>query len=253
MKFFSLISLLGAVVGAAGSLHAQSESASIRLLAFSRAGDAREVMVAGPDGKLLHDKPLALPTEQLSPPLTVNSRSLVFQAGGAPAPAAEPTAGAVAQTPALAKVELPAVGKDFILIFLPDAKSSTPSYKVDPVPVPSGGFGSGDQAFVNYSGANVAFVIGVIETVFHNQRGEKVQVPQGKSAIYHPKETGGNRAMAGYYQGKDGKWSTTPFYSSRLIVQEGVRNLILIVRNPKTGEPDFRGITDFVEKAGATP
>jgi hypothetical protein len=238
MKLFSLISLLGAVVGAASSLHAQSESASIRLLAFSRAGDAREVMVAGPDGKLLHDKPLALPTEQLSPPLTVSSRSLVFQAGAAAA-----TPDATASTPALAKVELPASGKDFILIFLPDAKSSTPSYKVDPVPVPSGGFGSGDQAFVNYSGANVAFVIG----------GEKVQVPQGKSAIYHPKETGGNRPMAGYHQGKDGKWSTTPFYSSRLIVQEGVRNLILIVRNPKTGEPDFRGITDFVEKVGATP
>jgi hypothetical protein len=56
--------------------------------------------------------------------------------------------------------------------------------------------------------------------------------------------------MAGYHQGKDGKWSTTPFYSSRLIVQEGVRNLILVVRNPKTGEPDFRGIADFVEKPG---
>jgi len=235
MKLFSLISLLGAVVGVTGSLHAQSESASIRLLAFSRVGDAREVMVAGPDGKLLHDKPLALPTEQLSPPLTVGSRSLVFQAGGVPA-----TSDATTPVPALAKVELPASGKDFILIFLPDAKSATPSYKVDPVAVPSGGFGSGDQAFINYSGSNVGFVIG----------GEKVQVPQGKSAIYHPKETGGNRSMAGYHQGKDGKWSTTPFYSSRLIVQEGVRNLILIVRNPSTGEPDFRGITDFVEKPG---
>ena len=83
--------------------------------------------------------------------------------------------------------------------------------------------------------------------------GEKVQVPQGKSAIYHPKQASGNRTMAGYHQGKDGKWSTTPFYSSRLIVQEGVRNLILIVRNPKTGEPDFRGIADFLEKPAATP
>ena len=233
MKFLSLISLLGALFGATGSLHAQGESASIRLLAFSRVGDAREVMVAGADGKLLHDKPLALPTEQLSPELKVSSRSLVFQAG-----AAAPAEGGTA-VPALAKVVLPASGKDFILVFLPDAKATTPSYKVDAVPVPEGGFGSGDQAFVNYSGSNVAFVIA----------GEKVQVPQGKSAIYHPKEAGGNRVIAGYHQGKDGKWSTTPFYSSRLIIQEGVRNLILIVRNPKTGEPDFRGITDFVEKA----
>jgi hypothetical protein len=227
MKLFSLLRLLGAVVGAASSLHAQSESASIRLLAFSRVGDVREVTVADAEGKLLDDKPLALPTEQLSPPLSVASRSLVFQAPGA------------TPTP-LGKVVLPASGKDFILIFLPDAKASTPSYKVDPVPVPEGGFGSGDQAFVNYSGSNVAFVIG----------GEKLQVPQGKSAIYHPKTAEGNRPMAGYHQGKDGKWSTTPFYSSRLIVQEGVRNLILVVRNPKTGEPDFRGIADFVEKPG---
>ena len=80
MKLLSLIPMLAAVA-LAGPLHAQSESASIRLLAFSRAGDVREVMVAGADGKLLHDKPLALPTEQLSPPLTVGSRSLVFQAG----------------------------------------------------------------------------------------------------------------------------------------------------------------------------
>jgi hypothetical protein len=242
MKLPSLIPMLAAAVLAAPLL-AQSESASIRLLAFSRAGDVREVMVAGADGKLLHDKPLALPTEQLSPPLTVSSRSLVFQAGTTPPAAGEAIAGAASPAAALAKVQLPATGRDFILIFLPDAKATAPSYKIDPVPVPAGGFGSGDQAFVNYSGSNVGFVIG----------GEKVQVPQGKSAIYHPKETGGNRTMAGYHQGKDGKWSTTPFYSSRLIVQEGVRNLILIVRNPKTGEPDFRGIADFVEKPAAPP
>ncbi len=227
MKLRSLISLLAAMAGATGSLHAQAESASIRLLAFSRVGDVREVMVADAEGKLLHDKPLALPTEQLSPSLTVGTRSLVFQTPGAtPSP--------------VGKVELPASGRDFILIFLPDAKSAAPSYKVDPVSVPNGGFGSGDQAFVNYSGSNVGFVIG----------GEKLSVPQGKSAIYHPKEASGNRTMAGYHQGKDGKWSTTPFYSSRLIVQKGVRNLILIVRDPKTGQPDFRGIADFVEKPG---
>ncbi|WP_035610780.1 hypothetical protein [Haloferula sp. BvORR071] len=226
MKFLSLFRVLGVLACASTSLHAQSESATIRLLAFSRVGDAREVMVAGADGKPLHDKPLALPTEQLSPPLSVGSRALVFQAAGTtPAP--------------LAKVELPASGKDFILVFFPDPKEGQAAYKVDPVPMPEGGFGSGDQAFVNYSGSNVAFVIA----------GEKLQVPMGKSAIYHSKKTEGTRSMAGYQQGKDGKWSQTPFYSSRLIVQEGVRNFILVVRDPKTGAPDFRGIADFVEKA----
>lgn len=227
MKFLSLICPLTALCFTA-SLQAQSESASIRLLAFSRVGEAREVMVIGPDGKPLSDKPLALPTEQLSPAVTVSSRTLIFQSAGAtPSP--------------VGKAELPATGKDFILIFLPDSKEGKQLYKVDAVPVPENGFGSGDQAFVNYSGSNVAFVIG----------GEKLQVPVSKSAIYHPKKAGGNRTIAGYYQEKDGKWNTTPFYSSRLIVQEGVRNLILITRDPKTGLPDFRGVADFVEKEAA--
>ena len=225
MKVLPLISPLALFLVATGSLEAQSESATIRLLAFSRAGDAREVMVAGADGKLLGDKPLALPTEQLSPPLSVTVRTLVFQA-----PGTTPTQ--------LGKVELPATGKDFILVFFPDPKGGAHSYKVDPVPVPVESFGSGDQLFVNYSGSNAGFVID----------GEKLPVPAGKSATYHPKKAEGNRTIAGYHQQKDGKWSATPFYSTRLIVQEGVRNLILIVRNPKTGLPDFRGITDFVEK-----
>jgi len=244
MKLLSVIpiSMLAAVMGGGSLLHAQSEGATIRLLAFSRVGEAREVMVAGADGKPLHDKPVALPTEQLSPRVNVSARSLVFQvaAGAGATTGIVDGSAAAAAVPALARVELPATGKDFILVFLPDAKAATPSYKVDAVPVPEGGFGSGDQAFVNYSGWNVGFVIG----------GVKVQVPQGKSAIYHPKVAGGNRTIAGYRQEKDGKWSATPFYSSRLIVQEGVRNLILIVRHPKTGEPDFRGIADFVEKTG---
>lgn len=231
MKIIPLLRLSAiAVVASCGVSHAQ-DGASIRLLAFSRAGDVREVTVAGTDGKPLHDQPLSLPTEQLSPAVAVGTRSLVFQAPGA-APST------------LAKVDLPATGKDFILIFFPDAKASAPSYKVDPVPVPEGRFGSGDHVFVNYSGSDVGFVIG----------GEKLQVPQGKSAIYRPKQTGGNRVMAGYRQGKDGKWDATPFHSSRLIVQEGVRNLILIIRDPKTGLPDFRGIADFVEKpSSGTP
>ncbi len=219
---------LATLAGLIATLHAQSESASIRLLAFSRVGDVREVKAFGPDGKPLHDKPLALPTEQLSPAQTVASRTLVFQAASA--------------ATAVGKVELPATGKDFILVFLPEPAGAAQLYRVDAVPVPEGSFGSGDQAFVNYSGTNVGFVIG----------GEKLQVPQGKSAVYHPKKVEGNRSMVGYAQDKDGKWSATPFYSSRLIVQEGVRNFILIVRDPKTGAPDFRGIADFVEKPTAS-
>ena len=57
----------------------------------------------------------------------------------------------------------------------------------------------------------------------------------------------GNRSMVCYTQ-KDGAWDSLPFFSGRIIVQDGVRNLILICRNPSNGEVDFRGITDFVSR-----
>lgn len=246
---FSTFRSLAVLTSILGTAHAQSPSVSIRLLAFSRVGDAREVIVAGPDGKPLDKTPLALPTQQLSPPLAVGSRSLVFRAS-LPAVTASGTAESSSGTTAvsatgqpeapaspLGKVELPATGNEFILIFLPDAKDAKMPYRVDAVPVPAGGFGSGDHVFANYSGANIGFKIGE----------ERVAVAAGKSAVFHPKEAGGNLSMIGYWQKTDGAWDPSPFYSSRLIIQKGVRNLILIVRDPKTGIPDFRGISDFVD------
>jgi hypothetical protein len=61
-------------------------------------------------------------------------------------------------------------------------------------------------------------------------------------SIYRPKKADGVRTMVGYAQEKDGKWNATPFYSSRLIVSEGVRNLILIFREPKPARPISAGL-----------
>ena len=239
--FFSILRSLAVLASVLGTVHAQSSTVSIRLLAFRRVGDVREVIVAGPDGKALDNTPLALPTEQLSPPLVVGSRSLVFLTSQPAATASSPgtarTSSSEVPAPPLAKVELPATGNEFILVFLPDSKDAKLPYRIDAVPLSAGGFGSGDHVFANYSGANVGFMIG----------DEKMAVATGKSAVYHPKETGGNRAMVGFWQKNDGAWDPSPFYSSRLIIQDGVRNLVLIIRDPSTGTPDFRGISDFVD------
>jgi len=199
--------------------------ASIRLLAFSRVGEPLEVAVAGPDGKPFAKEPLALPTQQLSPARTVPSRTLVF------------TAPKDLKT-VLGKVTLPATEREFILVFLPAAKDSAQPYQVQAIPLPAAGFGSGDQAFVNFSGRQVGCVID----------GERLSVPHGKAAVYQAAKSGkgaGNRTIVCYAQ-KDGKWEDTPFFSSRLIIQDGVRNLILICLSPTTGEIDFRGVADFV-------
>lgn len=214
-----------AVVFPSGVAVAQDASASIRLIAFSRVGEPMEVAVAGPDGKPFAKEPLALPTQQLSPVRTVPSRTLVFTAPKDPAKV-------------LGKVTLPASEREFILIFLPAPKSSPHPYQVQPVPMPAAGFGSGDQAFVNFSGRQVGCVID----------GERLQVPHGKAAVYQAAKSGkgaGNRTIVCYAQ-KDGKWEDAPFFSSRLIIQDGVRNLILICLDPNTGEIDFRGVADFI-------
>lgn len=211
-----------------GCATAEEAPATIRLLAFDRVGAETEVIVTGADGKPFTKEPLSLPTQQLSPVRNVPSRTLFF------------TSPADGKT-VLGKAVLPGTGRDFILVFLPDPKSAPMAYHVEAMPMPSEGFGSGDQAFVNFSGRNVGCVIG----------GEKLLVPHGKAAVYQAAKSGkgaGNRSIVCFAQ-KDDKWETTPFFSSRIIIQDGVRNLILICLSPTTGNIDFRGVADFVDNA----
>ncbi len=209
----------------AGALRAGADSVSLRLLAITRVGDSREVMISSPDGKPLLTRSASLPTGQLSPQVEVAGRALAFRT-------------ATSDPQPLGKVDLPAAGKDFLLIFLPSVADAALPCRVIAVPFPREKFRSGDQAFFNCCGSAVGFTIG----------GEKLLVPDGGLAVYHPKDTAGSRVMVGYRQQADGEWETRPFFSSRLIVQDGVRNFILIFRDPRTGIPDFRGIADFVKR-----
>lgn len=199
-------------------------TAKIRLLAFTRAGEDMETRIVDPEGNAMAKDPVALPTQQLSASTPVSGRKLVF------------TASTDAKR-ILGKVNLPAEGSEFVLIFLPSPDGSPTLYHVDAVSLPDSGFRSGDYAFVNYSGSPVGCDIA----------GKRILVPQGKVGIYSAASAGnggGNRSIVCYRQ-KDGAWESTPFLSSRIIVQEGVRNLILIGLDPKTGQIDFRGVPDF--------
>lgn len=220
---FKLAALLS-TLALLGNAAAQETKASIRLLAFSRAGEDLEAVVTDGEGKPLLDQPLALPTEQLSSAKSVTVRSLVFRS---PKDA----------TKVLGKVVLPA-GDEFILVFLPLPAGGTAVYQINAVEMPSKSFGSGDYAFLNYSGTRIGCVID----------GTKLVVPQGKAGVYQTSKSGkgaGNRPIL-CYQEKDGKWEDRPFFSSRIIIQDGVRNLILVCLHPVTKTIDFRGIADFV-------
>jgi hypothetical protein len=225
VRLFTLLHCLSVVLSAAPS--GDAPAAKVRLLAFSRVGDDMDVNIMDAAGRQMSKAPVALPTQQLSPPEPVTGKSLVFTAGKD-------------VKRILGKVTLPAAGSEFVLIFLPSAKGSPQPYQIDAVSLPESGFRSGDYAFVNYCGSPVGCDIA----------GERIVVPHGKSAVYQASKSGkgqGNRPLVCYQQ-KDGAWESTPFFSSRIIVQDGVRNLILICLDPRTGKIDFRGIPDFVER-----
>lgn len=207
---------------------------TVRLLAFSRVGTAHEVLLAGADGKPLGDDPLELPTQQLSKARDVTSPSLLFFDAAAKVEGAPPKA----QGALLGKVDLPDGEKELILIFLPNKQGAEHPYRVHAIAMPSIQFDSGAQAFINYCNRDILFMIDK----------QRVDVPIGKVGIYRPSQKNTNQVIAGYEKDENGKWQQPPFYSSRIIVQEGVRNLILIVRNPQTERPEFRGIMDILER-----
>lgn len=204
-----------------------ASAAKVRLLAFQRVGSEMEVNITDADGKLLSKAPVTLPTQQLSPTTEIPGPALVFTAPKDPAKI-------------LGKVTLPAGGDEFVLIFLPAGAAGAEPYKIDAVSLPASEFRPGDYAFINYSGSAVGCDI----------EGEKLAVAHGKCAVYRADKSGkkiGNRSMVCYRQ-KDGAWESTPFLSSRIIVQDGVRNLVFICLDPRSGAVDFRGIADYPER-----
>lgn len=207
----------------------------IRALVFSRVGDVREVLVAGADGKLVDKKPLGLHTLQLSERKEVPSRALVFLE--APASGVDDDPEALENLKKIAKVVLPEGGAEYVLVFMPNKNGADYPYVVHALPLSERDFGSGDQAFVNFCKTELGF----------NFDKKLIVVRPGKVGVYSPKKIDGKHTIVGYEKQKDGKWSQNPFYSSRMIVQKGVRNLVFIVPNSRTGRPEFRGITDFVK------
>ena len=216
----SVAAILVTVSGVAAQ--AAEEPAAIRLLAFSRAGEDMEMMVTDKDGLALVKEPLALPTQQFSPVAKVPGRTLFFRNK--------------AQEPKLlASVVLPATGREFVLVFFPQPATAALPYKVQAVELATERFGSGDYAFFNVSGRNLGCLIGK----------QKLMLPAGKCEIFKPARGVATTTLICYERAGDA-WATTPFFSSRLIVQQGVRNLILIGVDPKTGAVDFRGVPDFL-------
>ena len=217
---------LAVVLTLSAAARGQEFRAKVRLLAFERVGEETEALVTDGEGKPLADKPMPLPTSQLSAAREFGRRGLVFRSPEN-------------QAKVLGKVELPAGEKEVFLVFLPAPAGAPESYKVHVVPMPAERFGSGDYMFLNYCGTDVGCVVGK----------RRLEVAHGKAAVYQSAADADDpvRSIVCYAKAADGAWEPRPFFSSRVIVQQGVRNLVFICRNPSSGAIDFRGIADFVD------
>lgn len=232
-KFYSTI--LAAVIvsvslcfGMAHAAPVAEATAKIQLIAFAYNGSERDMMIADDKGVAITEKPLRLPSNQCSPVIEVSSRNLVFTfvAGEGSSGVGKPI-----------NLSLPLAGKDFVLVFLPQPADQGGSYQVHAVELPAERFKSGSYAFLNYTNTEIACSL--------DQK--NVVVAPRKAGILESGNTEGVVRSACFEKSGD-KWSERPFFSGRLPVQRGVRNLVLVSRDPHNGHIEFRGVTDFVRQ-----
>jgi len=224
--------------------------ASIQMIAFAYSGPERGVTITDGKGVPLVPKPVKLPTNQCSQVMQVASRDLQFtlvengEIGGQPAPGGDkgaPAAGSAAK-PDQPKgraipVSLPGAGKDFVLVFLPLPPDKGGGYRIHAVELPADRFKSGSYAFLNYTNAEI----------YCGLDKQKVVVAPAKAAILAPEMKEGV-VKAACFEKSGEAWAERPFFSGRVPVQQGVRNLVLVSRDPGTGQIDFRGVPDFLDK-----
>lgn len=198
---------------------------SIQMIAFAYSGNDRALNVADRQGAIFNKEPINLPINQLSAPLSVHSRGLVFtfaQDDGDEAKSMSLT--------------LPGEGKDFVLVFLPITAAKGGGYKIHAVELPAAKFKGGSFAFLNYSKSEIACLMGKQKSI----------ITPGKAGIVSAKANEG-MVFTACYEKADGKWSKRPFFSARIPVQRTVRNLVLISKDPSNGRLGFRAVADFVE------
>lgn len=234
MKKFCSMILATVITGVSlcfGMAHAApvaAATAKIQLIAFAYNGAERDMMITDEKGVAVTEKPLRLPTNQCSPVIEVSNRNLVFTfvAGEKATGVGKPIT-----------LSLPVTGKDFVLVFLPQPADQGGSYRVHAVELPAERFKSGSYAFLNYTNTEIACSLDK----------QNVVVAPSKAGILEPGSAEDVVRTACFEKCGD-KWSERPFFSGRLPVQRGVRNLVLISRDSHNGHIEFRGVTDFVER-----
>lgn len=214
-----------------------SAGASIQIIAFSYNGSERELSIADAKGTPMTPKPVKLPMYQCSEPLPVSSRDLQFTLVKEGQDAADGKSGQLSGAGKPMQVSLTGAGKDYVLVFLPLPSERGGGYKIHAVELPAERFKSGSYAFINYTDTEI----------YCGLDKQKLVVAPAKAGILSSGAVEGVVRTA-CFEKSGSAWSERPFFSSRVPIQKGVRNLVLISRDPASGRIDFRGVPDFISQ-----
>lgn len=209
-----LLSLL-----AVASVHAQeaARDLKVRFLAESAPPEAGKVVLAS---GAEHSPAFALPTQNLSAPQAAPGRAFEMQAEGKNQP--------------LAKVALPASGKEFIVLLV-----ATPEAAYKPVIIP--------DKDASFQGGGMYFFNNTDKPVLGQVGSSKVSLEPGKGQSLKP-EGAADGAYAVAFSIRDGE-TVRPISTTRWPVEANMRSYVFFFVNPQTKRIDFRAVDEFVEPA----
>lgn len=159
-----------------------------------------------------------LPTNNLSETIKVEARAF--------------TLNTVDKNLELCKISLPAEGKDFVILLLPNPKGG---FLTAVIPAKDDQFRAGDVYFYNHADKTVLGYVGKATFVLPPGQGKALRPVGAKEEGYYDVGLGVREASG-----------DRPLSSSRWPVEKQMRSYVFFFVNPQTKAVDFRAVDEFV-------
>jgi hypothetical protein len=220
MRIRSVLAILAAaVIPAASSLAQDRQGADARLTLRFVAERAPEALgpVAIASGENRSDA-FVLPERHLSDPVVMQGRSAALVS--------------VEQNARIANLKAPETGRDFVVLLIP---AETGGYQGVFVPAKDPSFRPGDAYFYNHSDAVIIGYVGRTSFSLSPGQGRVVRPTQPREEGFYDVGFGVRSA--------DGD---RPLHDTRWPVETNIRSYIFFFSNPRTGNPTFRAVDEFI-------
>jgi hypothetical protein len=188
----------------------------VRLLADHVSAELGQVRLVAGDKK---SDPVGIPINSLSAGVVAPDRNFELRT--------------VEGGKALASIELPPKGKDFIVLL----SSIETGFKPAVIPADDRSFKKGDVYLFNNSGETIVGVVGGVE----------VEVPTGKGVIVHPKAEDSKKSYPVSLKVREDSGERV-LSNTIWPVDENLRSYIFFFVDPKKKRISFRSVDEFVQK-----